>query len=112
VAQRLTRILEDPFARVFIAEEGGTIVGFAAVSVVPLIQSDGALGRISAIAVADGARGQGLGKLLIDQVEEYARGHGCDRLEVTSNADPEEAHEFYGALGFEQRAHRLVKTVA
>jgi GNAT superfamily N-acetyltransferase len=111
VTERLTRMLADPLARLFIAEEGGTIVGFAAVSVVPLIQSDGALGRISAVAVADGARGQGLGKLLIDRVEEYALEHGCDRLEVTSNAAPEEANDFYGQLGFEQRAHRLVKKV-
>ena len=112
VTERLTRVLADPAARVFVAEEGGTIMGFAAVSIVPLLQGDRPLCRLTAIAVAPGARGRGLGRSLVEKVEDHVRGLGCDRLEVTSAARREDAHAFYERLGFAERPHRFLKAVS
>jgi GNAT superfamily N-acetyltransferase len=96
---------------VFVAEEGGTILGFAVMSVIHLVQGDQPLCRLTAIAVAHGARGRGVGRSLVENVEEHARGLGCERLEVTSGHQREGAHAFYERLGFQERPHRYLKAV-
>lgn len=105
-------MIQSPAARVFVAEEGGAVVGFAAMSVLPLLERDRQLCRLTALIVAREARGRGLGRLLVSRVEEEAAQLGCDRLEVTSSVRRDDAHVFYGRLGFEERRRRFVKPVA
>ena len=52
---------------------------------------------------------QGVGKKLMDAVEEFAKDKGIDSLELTVWAVNERAKGFYDVCGFEPRIHHLQK---
>ncbi len=45
---------------------------------------------------------QGIGKLLMIEIEEIARSYECKRLDLESAANRKIAHDFYEKLGFEK----------
>jgi GNAT superfamily N-acetyltransferase len=69
----------------------------------------GRFGIIQELYVAQGRRGQGVGRALMDEAKRIARRLGWTRLEVTATAEhilPESAR-FYRALNFEDSGPRL-----
>jgi N-acetylglutamate synthase-like GNAT family acetyltransferase len=106
--RRLERIEAEPSARVVVAERNGSLVGLASLHVLHLIERP-PLGRLSAIVVTGSERRGGVGRALVERVEEEARAAGCDRLEVTSGEWREDAHAFYRNLGFEETSMRFIK---
>jgi N-acetylglutamate synthase-like GNAT family acetyltransferase len=109
VARRLATLVADDASDVWVAERDGAIVGLVGTYINALITRDARLCRITAMVVAEGARGAGVGRALLDRIEAHARERGCDRLEVTSAERRADAHEFYEALGFEGTSRRFVK---
>lgn len=77
-------------------EEGG-ISGY----VVLIPREDGAL-MLDNIAVAPGARGKGLGRLLIDFSERHAAREGFSKISLYTNAVMTENIEWYRRLGFQE----------
>lgn len=53
-----------------------------------------------ALVVADRARDRGVDAALVKSAETFAREHGCQFLEVTSNRRRKDAHAFYRSVGF------------
>ena len=88
VQGRLERLIADPGSTVFVAEDGGTIVGFAAMAIVPLLERDRPLCRLTSLNVAPGLRGRGIGGSLLEAVESEASELGCDRLEARHRRRP------------------------
>lgn len=86
--------------RVLVAEMGANVVGFAHVSVDPSLVA-GWRAQLVGFAVATEHRGIGVGKLLLEASDAWAREHGCSRLWVRSAVDRDEAHDFYRANGFD-----------
>jgi GNAT superfamily N-acetyltransferase len=109
VARRLAALAGAPADGVWVCELDGAIAGVASAHASPLLTSDFGVCRITAIVVADAARGQGAGRALADRVEAQARQWDCDRIEVTSAERRTDAHAFYRRLGFEVRPHRFIK---
>lgn len=109
VPGRLRRMRAEPGQRVLVAVEGDRLVGLATVIVRHVIVDDAPFARLAALVVADDRRGRGFGRALVDAAEEYARDRGCSAIEVTSGDHRPDAHEFYRALGFEERPRRFVK---
>ena len=93
------------------AEDGGAVVGFAAMSVMHLLERDRPLCRLTALMTSNVFRGKGVGRQLVERVEREARKLDCDRLEVTSAAQRDEANAFYGQLGFKEQPRRFVKSL-
>jgi GNAT superfamily N-acetyltransferase len=81
---------EDGLVRV--AHDGGSVVGFA----VLLAPVDGSC-ELDAIFVEPDRMGTGIGRMLIDDAVERARGWSALRIEVVANPD---AVDFYERLGF------------
>ncbi|MEZ4531338.1 MAG: GNAT family N-acetyltransferase [Thermomicrobiales bacterium] len=80
----------------FVAEDPlGVIVGTAG-----LLREDAETGRIVRMSVAKSARGQGLGKRLVAQLEAAARARGYCRLVCETTHDWTDAIALYLATGF------------
>jgi N-acetylglutamate synthase-like GNAT family acetyltransferase len=108
LARRLDRLAAEPSIRAFVALRDETVVGFASLHVLHLIERP-PLGRLSAIVVTASERRAGIGLSLVERVEREARATGCDRLEVTSGEWREDAHAFYRARGFEETSKRFIE---
>ena len=67
------------------------------------------LGRIPVLVVAEDAQDQGIGRMLVEAVEEWCRKGGCEFVEVTSNDQLTAAHAFYRHMGYERTSIRFVK---
>ncbi|RKR88905.1 N-acetylglutamate synthase-like GNAT family acetyltransferase [Micromonospora pisi] len=101
VHERLDYWLDDVSSWLVGADDGGDLVGVAALHVIPMLEVTGRFGRLVALVVDDRYRGQGVGYALVTAVEQRAREAGCLRLEVTSSRHRDRAHAFYQRLGYE-----------
>ena len=63
--------------------------------------SVGRTGQILSVAVCSGARGKGVGTLLIRRALEYLEGRGIRRVKLEVRPDNEPAVRLYRSLGFE-----------
>ncbi|MEO8706712.1 MAG: GNAT family N-acetyltransferase [Kofleriaceae bacterium] len=109
ILSRLARMANEAGQHVLVAELEGTVVGLATVWIRHLITADTPLARIGSLVVDDARRSQRIGRQLVTAAETIAREAGCDRIEVTSGEHRTRAHDFYRALGYEERPRRFVK---
>jgi ribosomal protein S18 acetylase RimI-like enzyme len=80
----------------FVVEDAdGAIIGTAG-----LIQEDADTGRIVRMSVTKAARGRGIGKRLVAQLETAARARGYRRLVCETTHDWTDAIALYSATGF------------
>jgi len=112
VAQRLAALVADEWSGAWVAEVGGTIAGVVSAHASPLLSRDTRICRITAMVVASHAHGRGVGRTLVERVEQEARRWNCDRIEVTSSDHRDGAHAFYARLGYEIKPHRFIKGVS
>ncbi|MFL5808408.1 MAG: GNAT family N-acetyltransferase [Flavisolibacter sp.] len=86
---------------VFVCEEEQRIIAFASGCFIPLFHSNEMMFRITALCVHDSKRGAGVGKELIQKLEEVCRKKDCNYIEVTSGPQRKtDAHVFYENLGY------------
>lgn len=111
IAARAAAFAVEPSSRVLVAEEQGVLVGLASATVMPLLHEEASWCRLSALVVVEQAGKEGVGRALVEAVEEFARTRGCRLVEVTSGErrEREAAHRFYAALGYEEVSRRLLK---
>jgi len=57
--------------------------------------------EVHGLVVEDEYRGNGVGELLMQAAENWARRRGCTSMRVLSNTVRERAHRFYVRLGYE-----------
>jgi GNAT superfamily N-acetyltransferase len=112
---RLDYWLDEPCSWLIGAEDDRTLVGVAALHLLPMFEATGRFGRLVALVVDDRYRGRGVGGLLVSAAEEQARSAGCVLLEISSSRHRTRAHEFYQRLGYEDRcpsSARFVRNLA
>jgi N-acetylglutamate synthase-like GNAT family acetyltransferase len=109
VSARLERLDARTDTGVLVAEINGQVTAVAAYQLMDLLERRDPQCRITTLVVRADARRRGLARGLIKRMEAVATGHGCFRLEVTTQAHREDAVGLYLALGFEERPRRLVK---
>jgi GNAT superfamily N-acetyltransferase len=98
-------ILADPDQRLYVAENGGELVGSAHLMV--LRHFGRSLPRsavVEGVVVAATQRRAGVGAALMRALAEAAREAGCYKLALTSNLARGGAHRFYSRLGW-KRSH-------
>ena len=115
VRARLARVLradgESGTDAVFIATGAdlGGALGFLSVHRFAALHDDADVALITALVVAERARGLGVGRRLVDHAVDTARRWGCGRLIVTTHVRRAGAHAFYERIGFELTGRRYVR---
>jgi GNAT superfamily N-acetyltransferase len=111
MVDRLRRALDDPRHTVFVADADGAVVGLGAACADHNLERDGLQVRVTGLVVDEKARGRGVGAFLMQQIEEWAKDHGADRVTLTSGNYRPDAHKFYEAIGYEVTGTRFMKRV-
>jgi GNAT superfamily N-acetyltransferase len=98
--RRLSQVGQTEERAVYVAVQYGRVVGWIHICVRSLVQVDRAA-EIEGLVVDEACRGQGIGRLLIRQIEKWVGEKGCDTIYVRSNVIRKRAHDFYERLGYE-----------
>lgn len=69
-------------------------------------------GRISTLVVSESYRGRGIGARLVEAAESVLHKWGCGRVEVSSGAKRQRAHEFYNREGYVEEPKRFIKSLS
>jgi N-acetylglutamate synthase-like GNAT family acetyltransferase len=100
-ARGYSAVLADGAQRIWLAELRGSVVGLMSLSTRPQIRLAGPIMTVDEMVVAEGARGAGVGKELIELAKSEARRAGARRLELlTARGRPSYARQFYVKNGF------------
>ena len=102
-------IARSPENRLFVALDGGEVVGTFQLTFIPNLTGRGALRvKVESVKVKAARRSGGIGARMIAFAEGYAREQGATAMELTSNKTRKDAHRFYERLGF-ARSHEGFK---
>ena len=96
--------LAEPAARVFLAEDGGRVVGVASLWIRPRLNWTTPEAWLPDLYVDPAARRRGHARALLQACADEARAHGCHRLILESGHQRAEAHRLYESFGFEHYA--------
>lgn len=103
-AALLQRLCAEPaLGSAWVAESGGSVVGYLiAVSVLSL-EHQGVMAEIDELFVDARVRGQGAGAALLDALEAALAAQGCVRVQLQIGNDNHAARAFYEHRGFRGR---------
>ena len=95
-----------------VAEREGRVVALCHLSVRPALDKPPEV-VVQALVVDRGARGSGVGKVLMAAAESWAEARGFVSVALASNVVRTEAHAFYEAIGYQRVAtsHLFRKTL-
>jgi GNAT superfamily N-acetyltransferase len=97
--RRLEQLGEREEHVVFVAEMKGEVIGWIHGAEHELIVV-GRMGEICGLVVAEGQRTSGVGRRLVEAVEQWAWERGLDQVSVRSNIIRTESHPFYEKIGY------------
>jgi GNAT superfamily N-acetyltransferase len=85
---------------IFVAEDGGEVIGWTHVSVSHLLEVP-LRAEINGLIVSEKTRSRGTGARLLEAAEAWARTKKCEGMSVRSNVIRDRAHSFYERNGYE-----------
>ncbi|MFD1660101.1 GNAT family N-acetyltransferase [Streptomyces caeni] len=98
----LERLHDDPNQHLVVAVRDDCVVGTLQLTIIPGLSRTGATrSLIEAVRIHADERGGGLGTELIEWAIDTSRRHGCQLVQLTSDATRTDAHRFYERLGFQ-----------
>ncbi len=104
--QRLEALITEESALLLVAELGERVAGYIHGEIVTYLLFAGREMLVSELFVMADARGQGVGKALMNAIESEAVKRKCFRICVLNSRERESYKRgFYPALGYEERSH-------
>ncbi len=97
--------------RMFAVRDGGGLTAVAGVQVLTNLYYERHLYVFDLVAT-EGARSKGHGRALMQHVEAFARGEGCEYLALACGREREGALRFYERLGFERPGYSMRKALS
>ncbi len=106
----LRLILDTPgIGRLFVLRVDGTVAGMANALITVSTAEGGAVVLLEDVIVKASLRGHGLGRRLVDHVLAWAADAGMARVTLLADKDNAAALAFYGRIGFESSAMRVLR---
>jgi ribosomal protein S18 acetylase RimI-like enzyme len=106
VEARLSELLQEPRARVLVAEdEDGAVVGMASLWIKPDLAHGDMVVEVPTLVVAEGSRRRGVGKLLMEEIQKLAAENDANLIELVATPGNVPARDFYKSLGFVETDH-------
>jgi GNAT superfamily N-acetyltransferase len=100
IARRMKQIRPPSLHAIFVAEGEGTVIGWAHVSMTPLLEVN-LRAEVNGLIVDESQRSRGAGAKLLEATERWAAAKGCRSMSVRSNVVRARAHAFYLRNGYE-----------
>ena len=97
---RLEELLDEPRARVLVAENEARIVGGVSFWIKPDLAHGDTVVEVPMLVVAEDHRRAGVGKLLMEEVRNVASDNDASQIELVATRANVTAREFYRSLGF------------
>lgn len=115
--KKLLKNIEELNGKIFIANKGDKKVGFVAgfiqeqteENLLELIPTK--LGYVADIYVKEECRGEKIGKLLLNKIEQYFKEQNCDSIWIQVVAYNESAHNMYLKGGYSDREIGMLKKI-
>ena len=89
----------------FVADINGTVVGFATTAETLAVGFPNGYIKMNGLAVLPSFQHQGIGKMLMNRVEELAKERGASRIGLASGFQRAGAHAFYERLGYQKLSY-------
>lgn len=99
--------INDPKNYFIVGVEKSDVVGFLSLVIDFQLHHIGKVATIEELIVSSKYRGNGIGKILLNNAINYARESKCDVIELTSNFSRGEAHRFYEKNGFKKESYKF-----
>ena len=100
IRARLEELLDEPRARVLVAENEVGIVGGVSFWIKPDLAHGDTVVEVPMLVVAEDHRRNGVGRLLMEEVRSIASENGASLIELVTTTANVAAREFYNSLGF------------
>lgn len=100
VRKKLEELLEEPRARVIVAEGDGGILGAASLWIKPDLAHGDTVVEVPMLVVSKEVRRSGVGKALMAEIQNVAASNGAGLIELVATRANVAAREFYRSLGF------------
>jgi ribosomal protein S18 acetylase RimI-like enzyme len=97
---RLEELLDEPRARVLVAENEARIVGGVSFWIKPDLAHGDTVVEVPMLVVAENHRRAGVGRLLMEEVRNIASDNDASQIELVATRGNVAAREFYRSLGF------------
>ena len=101
IRTRLLDLLKRDDHKILVAEVDGEIAGWVHAFVNRPLHKDTVV-EIGGLVVDENYRKMGIGRRLLDVVEDWAKNQDCDQVALSSNIAREGAHIFYQAIGYQR----------
>ena len=106
VRERFLELMEEPRARVLVAEdEHGGVVGVASLWIKPDLAHGDTVVEVPTLVVAEGSRREGVGRLLMEEIQGLAAENDAHLIELVATRENASARNFYKSLGFVETDH-------
>lgn len=105
------KMKEDSRYRTFVADVNGVVVGFATTAETLAIGYPNGYIKMNGLAVLPEFQHHGIGKMLMERVEELALEHNASFIGLASGFQRTGAHEFYERLGYTKTSFWFRKNI-
>lgn len=86
--------------QVFVAENDGKVLGMCSIQTLISTAEGTLVGLVEDVVVREGFRGNGIGNLLMEAVDGWAKRHGLTRLQLLADRNNTPALKFYESRGW------------
>jgi ribosomal protein S18 acetylase RimI-like enzyme len=112
VRAQLVELLEEPRARVLVAESGdGAVMGVVSLWIKPDLAHGDTAVEVPMLVVTEGLRRAGVGRALMEEVRRLAAENAANLIELVATTQNVAAREFYRTLGFVETNHITLEFV-